>query len=284
MSRRNPSNADLLLMAPWWVSAALAVIIYVGLRWVWPAIGSEDALLRHMIPAAAHWAWFPAVLLLVTAGASAFMAKKKRALVDTQTDLASIRELDWQKFEWMVGEAYRRRGYEVEESIAGGADGGIDLTVRKDGETWLVQCKQWKTQSVGVTVVREMFGLMAHHRASGATIITSGRFTREAASFAEGKPLQLIDGPALAELIKAVQVPTGREQVVARPAPAVSPARVISPAAPAPAQPHAMAKVAPSCPLCGAVMIERTAKKGANAGNKFWGCSTYPKCRGVRER
>ena len=95
--------------------------------------------------------------------------------------------------------------------------------------------------------------------------------------------MQLIDGPGLAELIKAVQVPTGREQVVARPASVVSPSRVISPAVPAPAQPPAMAKVASSCPLCGAVMIERTAKKGANAGNRFWGCSTYPKCRGVRE-
>jgi restriction system protein len=25
----------------------------------------------------------------------------------------------------------------------------------------------------------------------------------------------------------------------------------------------------------------RTAKRGANAGNQFWGCSTYPKCNAV---
>jgi restriction system protein len=35
------------------------------------------------------------------------------------------------------------------------------------------------------------------------------------------------------------------------------------------------------CPACGAEMILRTAKRGANAGNQFWGCSTYPKCRGI---
>lgn len=35
------------------------------------------------------------------------------------------------------------------------------------------------------------------------------------------------------------------------------------------------------CPKCGAEMIERTAKKGKNAGNKFWGCSKFPACRGV---
>jgi len=37
----------------------------------------------------------------------------------------------------------------------------------------------------------------------------------------------------------------------------------------------------PLCPRCGSEMILRVAKKGANAGNQFWGCSTYPKCKGV---
>lgn len=38
---------------------------------------------------------------------------------------------------------------------------------------------------------------------------------------------------------------------------------------------------APVCPKCGSEMILRTAKSGANAGSQFWGCSTYPKCRGM---
>ncbi|RMD68992.1 MAG: nuclease [Bacteroidetes bacterium] len=33
------------------------------------------------------------------------------------------------------------------------------------------------------------------------------------------------------------------------------------------------------CPKCGSDMILRTSKKGANAGRKFWGCSTFPRCR-----
>ena len=37
-----------------------------------------------------------------------------------------------------------------------------------------------------------------------------------------------------------------------------------------------------TCPKCGTQMILRTAKSGKNAGNKFWGCRSYPKCRGVR--
>lgn len=38
----------------------------------------------------------------------------------------------------------------------------------------------------------------------------------------------------------------------------------------------------PSCPNCGSSMVKRQAKKGANAGGYFWGCSSFPKCRGVR--
>ena len=33
------------------------------------------------------------------------------------------------------------------------------------------------------------------------------------------------------------------------------------------------------CPKCGNTLVLRISKQGANKGNKFYGCSTYPKCR-----
>jgi restriction system protein len=36
-----------------------------------------------------------------------------------------------------------------------------------------------------------------------------------------------------------------------------------------------------SCTKCGSDMVMRKATKGKNAGNDFWGCSTFPKCRNV---
>jgi hypothetical protein len=33
------------------------------------------------------------------------------------------------------------------------------------------------------------------------------------------------------------------------------------------------------CPKCGSAMVLRTARSGPNAGNQFWGCSAFPKCR-----
>jgi very-short-patch-repair endonuclease len=35
------------------------------------------------------------------------------------------------------------------------------------------------------------------------------------------------------------------------------------------------------CPKCGGGMVLRKAAKGKNAGQEFWGCSNYPKCRTV---
>lgn len=36
------------------------------------------------------------------------------------------------------------------------------------------------------------------------------------------------------------------------------------------------------CPRCGSQLVLRQAKRGANAGNQFYGCSNYPKCRYIR--
>ena len=155
-----------------------------------------------------------------------------------------------------MGEAYRRKGYAVTESGGGGADGGVDLVLRKDGKKLLVQCKRWKTKSVDVKIVRELFGVMAAEGATGVVVISSGSFTREARDFASGKPLELVNGSELIEIISSVQ------------------------RTPMPASQTSHENL---CPLCGNKMVLRTAQKGSRAGDKFWGCSAFSKCRGIKE-
>ncbi|MBN2702264.1 MAG: topoisomerase DNA-binding C4 zinc finger domain-containing protein [Methylothermaceae bacterium] len=36
----------------------------------------------------------------------------------------------------------------------------------------------------------------------------------------------------------------------------------------------------PQCPPCGSEMVLRTARRGKGA--RFWGCASFPKCRGTR--
>ena len=182
----------------------------------------------------------------------------------------ALNGMSWREFELLVGEAFRLQGYTVTELGGAGADGGVDLVLRKGNEKFLVQCKQWKAFKVGVDVVRELYGVMAAQGAAGGFVITSGTFTADAKAFAEGRNVKLVDGPELFGLLKQAKGsgqswPDHRQPLL--------PSRSNA----APAQ-----EAAPSCPNCQAPMVRRTAKKGANAGAQFWGCSKYPVCRGTR--
>lgn len=121
--------------------------------------------------------WFAAMV-------SYLRSRHRRALLDTRTSLDSLAAGGWRQFEQLVGEAFRRQSYTVEETGLGGADGGIDLVLRKDGRRTLVQCKQWKRQQVGVSTVREMAGLLAHHHADAVKIVCVGTYTSDAERFA----------------------------------------------------------------------------------------------------
>jgi len=221
------------------------------------------------------------ILCLGGAGMSAWRRKVRQSLVADVTQSKSTDVLDgmsWREFEMLVGEGFRLQGYQVAETGGGGADGGVDLVLTKPGknggEKFLVQCKRWRAFKVGVDVVRELYGVMAARGATGGFVVTSGRFTAEAISFASGRNVNLVDGPKLHELIQQAKAGTFR-----------SPARASNPAAtrPAPASPPSAAPMqAPSCPLCSSPMAQRTAKRGANAGSEFWGCTDYPACRGTR--
>ncbi|EID4426205.1 topoisomerase DNA-binding C4 zinc finger domain-containing protein, partial [Vibrio vulnificus] len=39
----------------------------------------------------------------------------------------------------------------------------------------------------------------------------------------------------------------------------------------------------PLCPSCHAPLVMRTAKRGQNKGNQFYGCSSYPRCRYTKD-
>jgi restriction system protein len=58
-------------------------------------------------------------------------------------------------------------------------------------------------------------------------------------------------------------------------------------AAPGPArtvaEPEPPDEPVPACPRCGLPMIARVAKRGLQAGARFWGCTAYPRCRGLRD-
>ncbi|HYP67540.1 MAG TPA: restriction endonuclease [Thiobacillaceae bacterium] len=257
---------------PWWVGVVLAIAAYFWLHSVSTSdvtavaqAGKMGEFLRQNIfkTLATFGQYVLPFAFLVGAAMSAYGRYKRMALhaqVAGSPDWGALNDMSWQQFEALVGEAFRLKGYVVTETGGGGADGGIDLVLRKEGETFLVQCKQWKAYKVGVSTVRELYGVMAAKAAVGGYVVTSGVFTDEAQAFAAGRNIKLMDGKALHALIRGVSVP----DKAASASPAVATAS------------------APACPVCQSVMVTRTAKRGANSGNAFWGCSQYPACKGTR--
>jgi len=113
--------------------------------------------------------------------------------------------MSWQDFERLVAECYKRQGYKVTVTSLGGADGGIDLVLHRGRDKVLIQCKHWRTTSVGAPIIREMFGLLTHHGATRVKVVCTGHFTRDAIAFAAGKPIDLVGGGHLLAMVRSVQ-------------------------------------------------------------------------------
>lgn len=95
---------------------------------------------------------------------------------------------------------------------------------------------------VGVTVVRELYGVMAACGATGGFVVTCGRFTDEARAFSSGRNVTLVDGSELEKLIREA---SGRAKSIQT----------------IPVTQTTVGIPDPRCPTCGSAMVERTAKR-----------------------
>lgn len=276
---------------PWWVGVTSAIIAYVVLhRYAIAEIPTTvvpgqmgQMVVSQMAKALSMYGQYIVPLLLLAGALASWLGRRKRqglvhGVAASQSGDA-LRQMTWRDFERLVGEVFRMRGYAVAETGGGGADGGIDLRLRKGNELALVQCKQWRAFKVPVTVVRELYGVMVAQGAAQGFVVTSGQFTADARAFASGRNIELIDGQTLAALIRRARAAAPTGSTAKPPAAASAPTRAT--AAPQPAETPPAST--PDCPRCGGAMIQRIAKQGAKAGKPFWGCATFPKCRGVRE-
>jgi hypothetical protein len=106
-------------------------------------------------------------------------------------------------FEHLIRDLLTAMGYP--EVISSPSDYGADFEVRDTKgfipSTLVVQAKRYRN-AVNVELVRNIFGVMVHHNANGAIIVTTSWFQPSATAFAEGKPITLIDGAKLVHLLE----------------------------------------------------------------------------------
>lgn len=184
-----------------------------------------------------------------------------KSYFDTRNNLDNIKNLSWKEFEKFVGSLFEKLGYSV-EVIGGLKDGGIDLIIKKDNKTSLVQCKNYRVSKVNLSMVRDFYGAMnANLNYQVGYFISTGIFTLDAKHFAEDKPIELIDGARLMDYVNMASMEKVPQSTTTRTVKSTN---------------------VPVCPKCGSSMVMRTAKKGTMTGSNFWGCSTYPNCNAIK--
>jgi hypothetical protein len=263
--RPSTKTVKTMLDLPWWAGGASAAVVYAALAYVLPAFGAADPALRGtslVLQTAAPWA---ASALLLFAAVAYLDGLRQRHRFDPYSSIDGVRNLSRPDFERALTESFCLQGYTVEDGAR--SAGGVTLLLRKPDRNILVQCSHGSDAQVGVEAVRQLHEAMVAESATGGLILTSAAFTSDARACAAEKPIGLIEGRALLELVNRGRTlnPKASKPMVRR-------------------EPHlgmAMSEL-PECPLCGNPMV-RTPEKGSEPEIELWGCS-LPRCAGSRAR
>lgn len=114
-----------------------------------------------------------------------------------------IDSLGGHEFEDLIEQLLTKMGLRIHGRKAAAA-GGVDMVAHSDelitGGKLIIQCKRYST-AVEAAIVRDLFGVVHSESANKGVLITNSRFSQDAMRFAEGKPLELIDGDKLQDLL-----------------------------------------------------------------------------------
>lgn len=166
-----------------------------------------------------------------------------------------LRKIDWFQSEKLVAVLFRARGYSVEENGGAKEDDGADLIVRRNGELTIVQCKHWRTWDVNKAIVFQLVGAKQDWQAGKAVMVSLNGLTGPAGDLAKAQGIESADERQLVAWLEELRFTPTWPQIET-----------------------CLDAGNKLCPKCGAVMMQRTDSKGANAGGHFWGCTNYPRC------
>ena len=126
-----------------------------------------------------------------------FALSASRRYLKRHASLKRLKKLSWSEFEHLCRILFEEEGWQVRENEKKGADGGVDLWMKKRRSVAIVQCKKYEDARVTIKVVREMYGLMYEYDADRVFIVTTSEFTKECYRFVEDKTIELINGEKL---------------------------------------------------------------------------------------
>jgi restriction system protein len=147
-SRTADDLMDLVALLPWWGGVALAAVLHAVATRRLPVAQTakqvSDALPTMLWQGLATGVQYLLPLICLMGALVSFLRRRKRnALFETASQASgadALQGMSWRESEMLVGEGFRRGGSDVRET-GGGAIGGVDLLLTKDGEKSFVQCK-----------------------------------------------------------------------------------------------------------------------------------------------
>jgi len=200
--RKDLNFFDFLAQIPWWVCVTLSASFYLLLQYVIPYFENQSALINQVhVSLAPVFAPVVALALLAPVTFSFLKSNRKRKLHELREEIKSIQELSWQQFREQVAEAYRHEGYMILDNDPFSSDPSVDLVLRKSANLYLLQSRYWRNRKLGLREVKNLFSLMHEKQASGIFLLTTGVFTKEARRYSVGRPINLIDGIQIVDLL-----------------------------------------------------------------------------------
>lgn len=112
-----------------------------------------------------------------------------------------LRALTPYQFETEIARMFTRLGYTVRQTPYTN-DFGRDAIMTKDGNTYLVECKCYKSGGLsGRPALQKFHSAIMTDGATSGFFVTTGGFSEPAAAFAKGCKIELIDANALVRLM-----------------------------------------------------------------------------------
>jgi len=168
-----------------------------------------------------------------------------------------LKHLEWRRLEELCASYFEELGLKV--AIAHErADGAAEICLYAAGAgqpSILARTKSWDAYPIGIKPLSELRAAMTSANVAEGVMVTSGRFTPEAAAYAAEENIGLIDGASLLAKLDALGPEKGLALLKF-----VTKGDFLT----------------PTCPRC---FIKMTASKSTRHGRMFWGCRNYPSCK-----
>ncbi len=124
-------------------------------------------------------------------------------VLSTLDQRLNLMELSPTEFEALITNLFAEIGLDTRQTRPS-RDGGVDCVAFDPrpifGGKVVIQAKRYKN-TVGVSAVRDLFGTVQNEGASKGILVTTSGYGKAAYEFANGKPLELLDGGNLLHLL-----------------------------------------------------------------------------------